>query len=479
MKIEFLKKYWDNILLCLIIILGILLRSKGYLDNPSFWHDECGAAWNIKFKTYKELFGTLRFLQVAPPFFLATTKFLTHIFGYSEIVFRFIPFITGCLSIPAFYFLAKNALNKKMSILVAVFLFTINSRLVDYSFEFKPYGVDAFFTVILILLFSKLNLKNISYKKVSTLGILLALCPWWSFVSVFTITAGFTVTIFKNIKDDWKQKALLILPFAISGILYLKICLLGNYTGTKMVHDWQPYFVTLNPIHFIKLLAESFRYLLSPVQTILFVLILFLWGILIYLKERSTAFFVAFGSFIFFLISSFLKIYPFGMRVIVFLIPIYILLMVKPIDLISKNKKLKSLFISILTLLIILPQIVFSYKFLNLQKVTIINNPREIMQILNKNLKKEDIIFISKDSNCDFDYYSSFYNIKNKIIQEPHKFGETEKALNKIPKNKYCWFFLAFEQEQSITDSSWFEKHAKINKEASSGQSKLVYAYIK
>lgn len=474
-----LKKYWDKILLCLIILLGIVLRAKGYFDNPSFWHDECGASWNIKFKTYKELFGTLRFLQIAPPFFLVATKFLTQIFGYSEKVFRFIPFVTGCLSIPAFYFLAKTTFNKNLSILIAVFLFAINPRLINYSFEFKPYGVDSFFTVILILLFSKLNLKNLSNKKVSLLGMSLALCPWWSFVSVFTIAAGFTITIFKNIKDDWIKKTLLILPLTISSLLYLKICLLGNYTGTNMVHNWQPYFVTPNPLHFLNLLAESFRYLLSPVQAILFVLILFIGGILIFLKAKSTSFYVALGSFLFFLLASMLKIYPFAMRVIVFLTPIYILFITKPIDLISKKEKIKSLFISILMLFIILPQIVYSYTFLNIKKVTIINNPRELMKMLDKNLKKDDIIFISKDSNCDFDYYSSFYNIKNEIIQEPHKLGETKTALNKIPKNRFCWFFLAFEQGQSITDTDWFEKHAKIIQEATSAQSKLVYAYIK
>ena len=68
--IEVIKKniYW--ILLGFIIFLGLILRLKGLISNPSMWHDECALAWNILEKSYGELFEKLRFLQVAPPMFL-------------------------------------------------------------------------------------------------------------------------------------------------------------------------------------------------------------------------------------------------------------------------------------------------------------------------------------------------------------------------------------------------------------------------
>ena len=105
-----LKKniYW--ILLSFVVFLGFVLRLKGLTANPSMWHDECALAWNSLEKNYVELFGKLRFLQVAPPMFLIVSKLLASIFHVKNHIFacdfvlRLIPFFFGSLSIVMFYF---------------------------------------------------------------------------------------------------------------------------------------------------------------------------------------------------------------------------------------------------------------------------------------------------------------------------------------------------------------------------------------
>ena len=525
---SFLKKYGFNFLIILIISFGIFLRLKGFITNPSFWHDECAMAWNIKFKSYSELFGVLRFLQVTPPLFSVVTKFLTGIFGFSEMVFRFIPFVAGCLSIIGFYFLSSKALNTKFSILSAVFLFAINQRLINYSFEFKPYGPDVFFTIICLLFFINLDIEKLNIKKAVLYGVLLSLIPWFSFVSVFVIAGGF-LNLFlvqakrkeergkrekergkrKEEKEDAKTQRRketeksknyaslhpsifaskttfilsLILPMIISGLIYLKFYLLANYTGTHMVSDWQDYFVTLNPIKFLHLLTESIRYLFFPIQYILFALILFILGIIIYTKEKSSSFNIAILTFIMFLFSSFLHIYPFGERVIVFLIPIYLLFIIKPFDLISLNKKVKSLIIVFIAFLTFYPQINFAIDFFQSKSISKGEFPREMMEFMVKTIKPSDIIFVNNASNTEFEYYSSFYKLKNKTFREKLA-GKPDARyfmlLNSLPKG-YYWFYLSFDYSHrpvipAIT--SWAQTKRIIHS-YKSNKSALIYVSIK
>lgn len=472
-----LNKYLYYLVLGLIILLGFYLRSKGYFTNPSFWHDECGLAWNIKFKNYSELFGNLRFLQVAPPFFLLSTKFLTNIFGFSEVIFRLIPFLTACLSIIGFYFIARKVLNKKSSLIMAVFLFVINYRLINFSFEFKPYESDVFFTIICLLFFINLDIEKLNIKKALFYGLLLSIIPWFSFVSVFIMAGGFLNLVFKeNLFKN--KKVLLLVPLIISLLIYLKVYLFTNYTGTHMVTDWQNYFVTANPLSFLYLLAESIRYLFFPIQYVLPLLILFIYGVITYSKEKSKFFHVAILSFFAFIIASFFHIYPFGDRVITFLIPIYLLFLIKPLDLISFDKKIKSLVIVLIFSLGFSSQVVWTGSYIHSKGISKGEHAREMMKFLVENIKKDDIIIVNNFSNTEFAYYSSFYDIKNQVIQEPQK-SDQIKFLDSIKKDSYCWFYVCFGNPQQIL--LWSYKNAKIIKiiHDNKASNYLIYAYIK
>lgn len=475
------KTYWFEFLMCFVILFGILLRLKGFLTNPSLWHDECALAWNIKFKNYSDLFGILKYAQVAPPFFIMGTKLLTKILGFSEITFRLIPIVTGCLSLIAFYFLSVKALNKKFSIFSAVLLFAINQQLVNYSFEFKPYSSDVFLTIICLLFFIYLNIDKLDIKKTVFFGILLALAPWFSFVSVFIIVGGFLHLFFKNIKSNAVKKIVLALPILISGLVYLKVYLFTNYTGTPMVGNWQEQgsFVTLNLTHFTKLLICSIGYLFYPVCYMLLSLILFGCGIIIYVKEKSLFFTIAILSFVALIFASFLHIYPFADRVILFLTPIYLLFMLKPFDLISFKKKLISLIIIFIAILAFYHQFTWINYFINTKKaITKGTYAREMMTYLVEHVKEGDEIFVSDSSNTEFAYYSSFFNIKNQVIQQPQGSNHI-KWLNYIKKKSFCWFYIAYGDPSLIL--TWINKNTKIIGMVSDKEvnNYLIYAYIK
>jgi uncharacterized membrane protein len=472
------KKYWYSFLLLLIILFGVLLRLKGLLLNPSMWHDECALAYSIKFKNYSEFFEILRFGQMAPPFFMVASKLMTQILGFSDIVLRLLPFLAGIISIVAFYLLASTNLKSKFAVICAVFFFAINQQLINYSFEFKPYNFDVLFTIICLLFFVKLNIEKLSMKKILFYGILLSLVPWFSFVSIFIIASGFLNLFFKNIKSSWKQKLFLIIPIIISGLIYLKIYLVNTYYGgSHMISYWQNNFLNANPFFFLHLLVENMKYFFFPSQYALFMLILLIWGTIIFLREKSPFINISLTSFMLLIIASFLHLYPFSGRLILFLLPIFLLLILKSVDIINLNKKIKSLIVFFLVFFSLYPQIIYAKNFIFAKSVSKGEYPREMMEFLVKNLKKDDIIVVNKASNTEFAYYSSFYDIKNQIIQEPQHINHSE-FFNSLKKNNYYWFYIVYGNSELILET--IKKQFQIIKiiKTKNFNDYLIYAFL-
>lgn len=457
-----LKNNLFNFALIIIFILGIFLRAKGFWGNSSFWHDECALAWNIRFKTYGDFFGVLNFEQAAPPFFMIMTKFLTNIFGFSEKVFRFIPFLVSCLSVFGFYFLAKKVLNKNLSVLLAFFLFATNQTLINYAFEFKPYALDVFFSIICVLFF--INWQNFQTKsKLIPSSLFLAIIPWFSFTSVFVIAAGGINLIFKTIKNKKSLFAIGYLLFAlsISGLIYLKVYALNNYTHNAIVDFWQPYFITSSK-KFIWMLTNNLKFFFLPIKLVLFALILIIWGGVLFYKEKSDVFNISIISFLSVILLSILHIYPFMERLVLFLLPMFLLFMIKPLDLISANKKTASVFIVLVFVLTFYPQIAVTKQLVTSEKFDKEEYAREMMADMMKQIKPNDKIFLNSPSEVEFAYYSSFYDKKNFIKQEKNKNVIKENyinELNSLPQGNY-WFYLPIDY-LNIPTIPWVEEWAK------------------
>lgn len=494
-KMTIKKINWYYLFLWLIFLCGLVLRAKGLLSNSSFWHDECALAWNIKFKSYPEFFGVLNFMQMAPPCFMIISKFMTSVLGFSEYVMRLLPFFMGCSSIIAFYFLASKVLNKKTNIMLAVFFFSINPKLINFSFDFKPYSLDVFFAIMCLLFFINLasensgssDLSKISIKKAVFWGLIFALLPWFSFVSVFILAGGFLHLFFKNIKADWAKKIILSLPLVISCLIYLKVYLANNYTGSTGLFDfWQYYFVNGNIKQFIWLIANDMKYFFMPIKYLLFAFILLIWGVVVLYKEQSHFLKISSLSFGVLILASWLHLYPFAERLILFLLPIFLLLIIKPLDLVSFNKKVKSVVVIFLFLITFTPQILYAIELFEAKGLDKEEYPREMMEVMVKKLKATDTIFINNSSDAEFAYYSSFYGVKNKFIQE-----DADKNISKVQyiaklnnlKPGYYWFYLPIDYIH-VSVLPWIEEWAQKNKIIyyykfhEKNKSLLIYMYV-
>ena len=62
-----------------VIIAGIIIRTKLLFLNPSYWYDTCSLASNLD-KNFFDFFKPLENMQVAPPLFMVMSKLICSIF---------------------------------------------------------------------------------------------------------------------------------------------------------------------------------------------------------------------------------------------------------------------------------------------------------------------------------------------------------------------------------------------------------------
>lgn len=362
------KNFWFNFCIFLIAALGVLIRLNVLRHNFSLWHDECALAYNIKYRSFLGLFAPLDFNQMAPPFFTVITKVTTKFFGFKEYVFRIIPFLFGCATLPAFYVLSKKVLEKKFSIIIAFALFALNTNLIKYSCEFKPYILDVFFSIICLIFFLNLDLKAFSSKKTLIYGVLLALVPWFSLPSVFVISAGLINLLFSKFKEvaqakpatldagglvnppydkdssralvapryQLTKKLLLIAPIALSLLIYLKIFIMNNYSHSNyLLSFWDIAFLNNGAKSIMYVLLITFDYLFQPINYTFFVVIFLIFSFVVMFKQRIEFAKISVLTLVLLLTASHFNLYPFASRLTLFIFPILLLTLLKPFDFIN------------------------------------------------------------------------------------------------------------------------------------------------
>jgi hypothetical protein len=157
--------------------------------------------------------------------------------------------------------------------------------------------------------------------------------------------------------------------------------------------------------------------------------------------------------------------------------------MIKPLDTVFSGKKIKSFIVLLLTFFTFYPQIMAINSYIHIKNISRGEFPREMMKTMVKQLKPTDIIIVNNASNTEFEYYSSFYNIKNEIFREKLS-GKPDanylKLLNSFPKG-YYWLYLPYDYSHTQvipTMISW-AKTKTILYISQNAQSVLLYIYVK
>jgi hypothetical protein len=325
-----------------VLALGVLLRVLQYWPERPFSHDEAALAVNLAQRSYGQLLQPLDFNQGAPVGFLFLQRSIYVTLGGSEHALRLVPFLCGIAALLVFPGVARQYVGANAA-LIAVVLFALGRPLIYYSAELKQYASDVLLALLL------LGCAAAAYRRLERglpaptflWGVLGAAALWFSHSAVF-ILAG-TATMFAGVclrRRDWSRLVALgctvsiwLLSFAACYFLALRRLGQNDY----LLNFWKAEFMPLPPRSAADVqwfLNTFFGVLDSPVGLAaheislagIGALALVVGAAWLFLQRSFTL-----GALLlpvaFTLAASGLHKYPFGNRLILFLVPAFILVM--------------------------------------------------------------------------------------------------------------------------------------------------------
>lgn len=198
--------YWlkENKWLLLILLLAAFLRLY-QLDFQSVWLDEVHTMIESNPElTYEEFDYIVFFREGMGHFYFLTVRILQEIFGISSYVVRLYSALLGIAAVYCIYLLGKSLFSKSAG-LIAAALLTVNSFIIFYSQEARPYMLLVFTVVLsfhlLVNFIRKPNIKNAIWYGFAT-----GLVVNSHFVGLSTIFSQYVLLLFFFIITEKKQK---------------------------------------------------------------------------------------------------------------------------------------------------------------------------------------------------------------------------------------------------------------------------------
>ncbi len=172
------------------ILLGIALRVAIWFQDRDLWLDEAMLGISLAERDFAGFSRSLEYSQGAPMLFVYASELLTQLFGFSGMSLRIIPLLAGIFLLPAFWMIASRILPPRGA-LVALFLAATSRALIYYSNEFKPYELDALLSLLTIGVGHAGLTMGWNKPRLAALVALALIGPWLAWPTLF-VFAGMT-----------------------------------------------------------------------------------------------------------------------------------------------------------------------------------------------------------------------------------------------------------------------------------------------
>ena len=400
----------------LIILFGIILRLSQYLFNRSLWFDEALISLNIINRSYGKLFDALDYNQGAPVGFLLLTKFLVQLLGDSEYVLRLLPLLSSIFSIILFYKFATLYLRDE-AVIFALSIFAVSEPLIYYSSEVKQYSTDVLFILIVLILGSYIEKHKLSFKNAAAFIGVGIIAIWFSHPAIFVFFSVAITLICKSIKEkNWTKVNILLICFVfwILGLTSLYFFNLSKLDKSALNHFNKNDFMAIPP---------TFSWLCSKLQNVIYIMrinykyltqILFFVGVVAIFIQKRYLFFMFTLPILIALTASALHLYPYVHRLLLFLVPAYIIFISKGFESIFIRGKPLSIFAIILATLILLNPAVNALRHLKNPRVW--QEMRQALQYIKDNEQKGDVIYVFHSSQYQFKYYAKKFGFNDQFV---------------------------------------------------------------
>ncbi len=398
------------------IAIGILLGLFNFFYNRSLWVDEAMLSLNIVDRSFLELLEPLDMAQVAPIGFLWVEKGFTLIFGNYDWALRIFPLMAFLASIPLFFDLNLKVTNSRSFAFIATALFSSSTYLIKYASEVKQYSVDVL--VCVAILWAAVHfLQNKKRSSAGYLALIGAVSVWFSNVSIIVLFAAGLYVFFQTLLDDRKRMGSAILPIVawmISFGIYYPLFIMDHPTQEVMVSFWAEQGAFIDSHIFSGAFYTSVGHKIYELARLMsfgpfsFVpIVVMLSGIvsLVVFKKYRLLYLAVFPILVHFGLS-YLSLYPFHIRTILYLSPLVVMLYVAGFyflfDFIQKR------FPRLPSALLILPF------FLQLYPIYL-TTPAELEEIkvplsfMNEHIDPSDQVYVYFGSTPPFKFYEAQY----------------------------------------------------------------------
>ncbi len=419
----FNKLYESTWFIWSIIVVGIFFRIARWSQNFSLWLDEAMLSLNIVNRNLFELTKPLDYFQEAPVGFLFIEKFFTHLFGESELVLRFFPLLASVGALLLFYKVSKIVIDKK-AVPAAMILFAISPELIYYSAIVKPYSGDVLASVVIFFVAAVLFKDKVSGRELILSLSAVLFIPYVSYTSIFVI-CGLIAGLFINVlvrrrKEDFLTLIYVGIIFVIS-IATFYFLIIRYKDDSSLEAYWARSFLSFPPRNFSELsytadeICSVFKKPLSlrtyifgkPIVN--FLGIITLLGVTVaFCRKRYLYASIFVITLLALLTASGLKQYPFAPRLILFLIPFFILFLSEGLAFICSKLYMTPVFVLILFLLT-------RFQWDEAIHKTVHERPRQhirpMIKYILENKKDGDKIYVYFRTKFAFMYYAERFDI--------------------------------------------------------------------
>lgn len=248
----------ERALLAALLSGGAAVRLWQYLGGASLWLDELAIARNIVGRPLAALLGEpLSWSQMAPQGFLLAEKLATRALGPSDPTLRLFPLLCGLAALPLFVLVARHLLRGP-GLVLGTALFAFSPSLIFYSCEVKQYASDLAVALALLALALSLVRGSTSARRGLALGLSGAAAVWLSQAAVLVLAgigaalagfAGFASVKRRQTIPSWRPLALAFTPWGLSGAAAVLdgFRRLTPATHAFLQHFWRNGFMPMPP----------------------------------------------------------------------------------------------------------------------------------------------------------------------------------------------------------------------------------------
>lgn len=458
------------------IIVGLLIYQ--YCRNRSLWLDEAALSLNIIEKDPLALFKPLEYNQIAPILFLLIEKMFTLVFGNNDLALRIFPLISAVLTLPLFFDFGSALTRNWMIPFVGLCLFVCTPKYIYYGSEAKQYSSDMFVLCgIYFAAFSESAFARRNRKVLLTVAGGVAV--FLSGVAVIPMTIVGSLLIYRCIYNK-KDRPVYTLPLVVwaacFGINFLAF-IFHNPVSEMMKGYWSEYFMPW-PWQsgfgdwMIKRGVDVFGNLLPnlhltrhyprwPNPYPYLGMIVYGAGLAYLLATRKFRLaWLCVGPVVLHLLLSALKLYPFDLRLILYLVPLFLLVMATGLFALGnliflwlrKNwRPVPALVIALV------PMSLSAYRAFAHIPYLVSEDIKPVISAMNKNIKDNYNVYVYYGAIPAFNYYKETGLVhfgKANIVKGTHPSTNEGYLIEMQPLKGPTWFLISHgttrEEEQYI-----------------------------